>query len=169
MTTDTSPKALDALVKELRTAADLSECYAVTNKAADTIAALRAQLEAHADEYAMACKEIAALRAAPVAMRERAAEPYLDDLIERLNDMRCRAETQRDYATMIELLNYFEAKRALPLDAPAPAVDPVAEARIAAFLKDRDDALGVTEYHTDEERAESARIIATLAQETHHD
>jgi hypothetical protein len=122
--TDTSPDALDALVKELRTAADLSECYAVTNKAADTIAALRA---------------------APVAMRERAAafvaahatvcRGQVSPLSE-ASDPRLTAQAAASVAEHNRALKQdadrFDviaaAIRALPLDAPAP-VDPVAEAR----------------------------------------
>jgi hypothetical protein len=136
---------------------------------ADTIAALRAELAEtkasasisdalFSEQRAHAAKlldQIAALRAAPVAMREAIKAYVAANEGMHIEPLQAAWEKLREIA-------------ALPLDTPAP-VDPVAEARIAAFLKDRDDALGVTEYHTDEERAESARLIAALAQEVRHD
>jgi ABC-type phosphate transport system ATPase subunit len=156
--TDTSHEALDALD---RCRAAVAMPVGVAQRPLD----IAAEVE----------KRVAALRAAPVAMRERAAQVALEQaaLSKKHADQADEVghDTTADQMRMeAEVASAIaQAIRALPLDAPAPAVDPVAEARIAAFLKDRDDALGVTEYHTDEERAESARIIATLAQETHHD
>jgi hypothetical protein len=118
MPVDLTPEALDAQIERLRIRGakehERSNHYVrrmeiERHEAADTIAALRAQLEAHADEYAMACKEIAALRAAPVAMRERAAEV---------------AENKRTLTFVVEhygtdlALSIAAAIRALPLDAP---------------------------------------------------
>jgi hypothetical protein len=111
---DTSPEALDALIAGLHDAARSIEFDSDRNlmtAAADTIAALRA---------------------APVAMRERAAEQSAM-VCRQVIDGWVKSGDSRDHERNGEIaagqcLRFVpSAIRALPLDTPAP-VDPVAEA-----------------------------------------
>lgn len=123
---------------------------------------------------------IRALRAAPVAMRERAARvAWESEDVYGARGMYGMAKCARNIAAAI---------RALPLDAPAP-VDPVAEAARVEWLAKwahgfvmadrwkgrRLDALPPDEWHKLREetrqfwRDEAAKALRALAQETRHD
>jgi hypothetical protein len=110
--TDTSPEALDALEKRLRSAHPNED---------------------NANWCCEAAATIAALRAAPVAVRERAAA-LCETFAQRLRDEASKADevghdtsADMDRAGANVLAGMAIAIRALPLDAPGP-VDPVAEA-----------------------------------------
>jgi hypothetical protein len=163
--TDTSPEALDALIAGLHDAARSIEFDSDRNlmtAAADTIAALRA---------------------APVAMRERAAEQSAM-VCRQVIDGWVKSGDSRDHERNGEIaagqcLRFVpSAIRALPLDTPAP-VDPVAEAakRVRKFITEwgrltmRDGDIQALHVNTEREAMLTVADLELLvaAQEARHE